>query len=94
MDGKGGVAVMLRISSAIRLVLLVCFSAIAHSAEAEAVGQNMRLQFHVEMFNAFNNVNYGQPNAIFGSGTFGRISATSLTYPNMRPMQLRLKLIF
>jgi hypothetical protein len=58
------------------------------------VGQNMRLQVRVEMFNAFNNVNYGQPNGIFGSATFGRISATSLTYPNMRQMQLGFKLIF
>jgi hypothetical protein len=59
-----------------------------------AVGHNMRLQVRVEIFNAFNNVNYGQPNAIFGSATFGRISATSLTYPNMRQMQVGLKLIF
>ena len=59
-----------------------------------AVGQNMRLQVRVEIFNAFNNVNYGQPNAIFSSATFGRISATSPTYPNMRQMQLGLKLIF
>ena len=59
-----------------------------------AVGQDMRLQVRVEIFNAFNNVNYGQPNAIFGSATFGRISATSTTYPNMRQMQLGLKLIF
>ena len=59
-----------------------------------AVGHDMRLQVRVEIFNAFNNVNYGQPNAIFGSATFGRISATSLTYPNMRQMQLGLKLIF
>ena len=59
-----------------------------------AVGQDMRLQVRLEIFNAFNNVNYGQPNAIFGSATFGRISATSTTYPNMRQMQLGLKLIF
>jgi hypothetical protein len=59
-----------------------------------AVSQNLRLQVRVEIFNAFNNVNYGQPNAIFGSATFGRISATSVTYPNMRQMQLGLKLIF
>jgi hypothetical protein len=59
-----------------------------------AVSQSMRLQVRVEIFNAFNQVNYGQPNAIFGSATFGRISATSTTYPNMRQMQLGLKLIF
>ena len=43
-----------------------------------AVSQDMRLQVRLDIFNAFNNVNYGQPNAIFGSATFGRISATSL----------------
>jgi hypothetical protein len=58
------------------------------------VGGNMRFQFRAEMFNAFNNVNYGQPNGVFGSATFGRISATSTTYPNMRQVQLGGKLIF
>jgi len=58
------------------------------------VGGNMRFQFRAEIFNAFNNVNYGSPNAVFGSATFGRISATNTTYPNMRQIQLGGKLIF
>ena len=61
-----------------------------HCRQSETCGCRSAL----EIFNAFNNVNYGQPNAIFGSATFGRISATSTTYPNMRQMQLGLKLIF
>ncbi len=58
------------------------------------IGGDVRLQVRAEIFNAFNNVNYGQPNAVFGSATFGRISATSTAYPNMRQMQLGMKLIF
>jgi len=58
------------------------------------VGQTVRLQIRAEIFNAFNNVNYGQPNGVFGSATFGRISATNTTYPNMRQIQLGGKLIF
>ena len=32
------------------------------------LGGSVRLQVRVEMFNAFNNVNYGNPNASFGCG--------------------------
>ena len=56
--------------------------------------RNVRLQVRAEIFNAFNNVNYGNPNAVFGSATFGRISATNTSYPNMRQIQLGAKLIF
>jgi len=58
------------------------------------VGGSARFQFRAEIFNAFNNVNYGNPNAVFGAATFGRISATNTTYPNMRQVQLGGKLIF
>jgi len=58
------------------------------------VGANVRFQIRAEIFNAFNNVNYGNPNAVFGSATFGRISATNASYPNMRQIQLGGKLIF
>jgi hypothetical protein len=58
------------------------------------VGGTVRVQIRAEIFNAFNNVNYGNPNAVFGSATFGRISATNTTYPNMRQIQLGAKLIF
>jgi hypothetical protein len=55
---------------------------------------SVRLQIRAEIFNAFNTVNYGNPNAVFGSATFGRISATNTAYPNMRQIQLGAKLIF
>jgi len=58
------------------------------------VGGSVRLQIRAEIFNAFNTVNYGNPNAVFGSGTFGRISATNSSYPNMRQIQLGAKVIF
>jgi len=58
------------------------------------VGGTVRFQVRAEIFNAFNHVNYGPPNAVFGSATFGRISATNSTYPNMRQVQLGGKLIF
>jgi hypothetical protein len=58
------------------------------------VGGTMQFQIRAEIFNAFSNVNYGQPNAVFGSANFGRISATNTTYPNMRQVQLGGKLIF
>jgi len=54
----------------------------------------MRVQIRAEVFNAFNTVNYGNPNAVFGTATFGRISATNTTYPNMRQVQLGAKLMF
>jgi hypothetical protein len=44
----------------------------------------------VELFNAFNNVNYGNPGSTFGAATFGRISSAG----NMRQMQLGAKVIF
>ncbi|HJZ74512.1 MAG TPA: TonB-dependent receptor [Vicinamibacterales bacterium] len=58
------------------------------------VSGSMRVQIRAEIFNAFNTVNYGNPNAVFGSATFGRISATNSTYPNMRQIQLGAKLMF
>jgi len=54
----------------------------------------VRVQIRAEIFNAFNNVNYSNPNAVFGSAAFGRISATNTTYPNMRQVQLGAKLLF
>ena len=58
------------------------------------IGRGARFQFRMEFYNLFNNVNYGNPNAVFGSATFGRISATNTSYPNMRQIQLGGKLIF
>lgn len=56
-------------------------------------GNSAHIQFRVEMFNVFNNVNFGQPNGVFGTANFGRISALA-TGANMRQMQLGAKLIF
>jgi hypothetical protein len=62
------------------------------------LSDRVTLQFRAEAFNAFNNVNFGQPDdfwsdsvAAGGSGTFGQITYTS-TGP--RIMQLALKLLF
>src|SRR5437762_972871 len=63
-------------------------------AKSVPVGGSVRLQIRAEIFNAFNNVNYGTPNAVFGSANFGRISATNTSYPNMRQIQLGARLIF
>jgi hypothetical protein len=52
-----------------------------------------RLQVRVEMYNVFNNVNYGSPNATFGvplPAAFGTITSAGA----MRRIQLGGKLIF
>ena len=49
-----------------------------------------QLQFRAEIFNAFNNVNYGNPNGAFNSTSFGRISSAG----SMRQMQLSGKIFF
>jgi hypothetical protein len=52
-----------------------------------------RLQVRADIFNIFNNVNLGNPNAVFGSASFGRISALA-TGAVMRQVQLGAKLMF
>ena len=54
------------------------------------VGGNVRMQVRVDLFNAFNNVNYGNPGSTFAAATFGRISSAG----DMRRMQFGLKLTF
>jgi hypothetical protein len=49
-----------------------------------------QFQIRVEVFNLFNTVNYGNPNASFGSAAFGRITSAG----SMRQMQLGGKLLF
>ena len=44
----------------------------------------MRFQVRVEVFNVFNQVNYSNPNASFGSAAFGSITSAG----SMRQMQL------
>jgi hypothetical protein len=54
------------------------------------LGGGTTFQFRAEVFNVFNTVNYGNPNASFGSASFGRISSAG----SMRQMQLGGKLFF
>ena len=54
------------------------------------IRESMTLQFRWEMFNAFNNVNLGNPSTSTGDTRFGRISS-ALT---AREMQAGLKLLF
>jgi hypothetical protein len=54
------------------------------------LGGTARLQIRVEIINAFNTVNYGNPNASFGSAAFGRITSAG----SMRQIQLGGKLLF
>ncbi len=54
------------------------------------VGATVRFQVRVEIFNIFNQVNYGNPNASFGSAAFGSITSAG----SMRQMQLGGKLLF
>jgi hypothetical protein len=58
-----------------------------------AVNGQMRLQIRVEIFNIFDQVNYANPNASFGSAAFGTITST-LVGSTMRQMQLGAKLLF
>jgi hypothetical protein len=54
------------------------------------LGAQVRLQLRAEIFNAFNNVNYGNPNGTFGTANFGLISSAG----SMRQMQLGARLLF
>ena len=49
-----------------------------------------RFQVRVEIFNVFNQVNYGNPNASFGAANFGSITSAG----SMRQFQLGGKLLF
>jgi hypothetical protein len=39
------------------------------------IGRGAKFQFRAEIFNVFNTVNYGNPNGVFGTTSFGRISS-------------------
>jgi hypothetical protein len=56
------------------------------------LGGATRLQVRAEIYNVFNTVNYANPNGVFGSANFGRISSTGTN--NMRQVQLSGKLMF
>ena len=54
------------------------------------LGGGAPFQFRAEIFNVFNTVNYGNPNAVFGSANFGRITSAG----TMRQVQLGGKMLF
>jgi hypothetical protein len=54
------------------------------------LGGGMRFQFRAEVFNVFNTVNYGNPNASLDAAAFGRINSAG----SMRQVQLGGKLLF
>ncbi len=53
--------------------------------------ESFRTELRAEFFNAFNNPHFSNPNTSFGSGSFGRISGTTLT---ARELQLGIKFLF
>jgi outer membrane receptor protein involved in Fe transport len=55
-----------------------------------ALSERQRVQFRTEVFNLFNRVNLGQPNANLSSNTFARITSAG----SPRVIQLALKYIF
>jgi hypothetical protein len=52
-----------------------------------------RVEFHIDLVNAFNNVNFANPNVVFGSASFGRISSLA-TGANMQQIQLGARVLF
>jgi outer membrane receptor protein involved in Fe transport len=54
-------------------------------------GEKHRLLFRVEMFNAFNQPQFGNPGATLGTGTFGRVTSTA---GDNRQIQFALKYSF
>jgi hypothetical protein len=54
------------------------------------IGGGAQFQFRAELFNVFNHVNYGNPNGVFNSTSFGRISSAG----SMRQVQLGGKILF
>jgi hypothetical protein len=54
------------------------------------IGGGARFQFRAEMYNIFNNVNYGNPNTTFASANWGRITSAG----SMRQVQLGGKILF
>jgi hypothetical protein len=54
------------------------------------IGGGAQFQFRAELFNAFNNLNYGNPNGVFNGTSFGRISSAG----SMRQVQLGGKILF
>ena len=54
------------------------------------LGSTAKLQLRAEIFNAFNNVNFGNPNGVYGTANFGRITSAGA----MRQIQLGARFLF
>ena len=57
------------------------------------IKERLRFQFRAELFNAFNEVNFANPNAVFGTAAFGTIGSLNVNVPN-RIIQFGAKLLF
>ena len=57
------------------------------------INERMGFQFRTEYFNAFNNVNFGNPNANIDSPAFGAISGLA-SGQSARQIQFGLKFLF
>jgi hypothetical protein len=55
-----------------------------------AVRERSTIDLRVEAFNAFNNVNFSNPNATFGSASFGQITSAG----DARQMQVAVRYRF
>ena len=53
-------------------------------------GTTNRIEFRLETFNLFNNVNFGNPNGVYGTANFGRITTAGA----MRQVQLGARFLF
>jgi hypothetical protein len=62
-------------------------------AKTVALASTVKVELHIDVFNAFNNVNFANPNSTFGSSSFGRISALA-TGAAMRQMQIGARFMF
>jgi hypothetical protein len=63
----------------------------------ERLGKRLAVQFRVDAFDVFNHPNFGPPNNIVGSPTFGRITRTRLPTGeagSSRQIQLAVRLSF
>ena len=59
-------------------------------AKTVPIGATARVQLRAEIFNVFNNVNFGNPNGVWGTANFGRIT----TAAPMRQIQLGARFLF
>jgi hypothetical protein len=69
------------------------FNADASLSKQFSISEKLNGQFRAELYNAFNHVNLGQPNAVVDSPTAGKIFALA-TLSQMRKWQLGLRLSF